>query len=157
MLLTEPIKFEILKPEVTKWLEVNKSEWLKYAHLDGDNSDVGFDLRSAEDLLLPSRYTLAIGTGIALQPPHGYYIEVCARSGMGKNGLLVTAGQIDPGYRGEIKILLHNSNEIDVPLHIGDRLAQGVLRPALQTHFELSLGLSSSLRAASGLGSTGIK
>lgn len=158
MLLKDPIQYVVVNHEIPHWEAREKKPWLAYARLDGDNSDVGFDIRCAEiGTVLAPMSVHAVSTGVLLQPPCGYYVEVCSRSGLGRQGILLTAGQIDPGYRGELAILLYNTTKKPVRLYFGDRLAQGVLRPALQANFEQVNHLPESVRGANGLGSTGVK
>jgi dUTP pyrophosphatase len=75
--------------------------------------DAGVDLYAVEDVVLPPSTRRAVGTGICLAVPPGYEAQIRSRSGNAANfGLMVlnSPGTIDAGYRGEIKVLLFNSN-----------------------------------------------
>jgi dUTP pyrophosphatase len=109
--------------------------------------------------LRPSERVL-IGTGIFVAIPEGYQLEIRSRSGQAlKKGLVVLnqPGTIDSDYRGEVGVILFNSNEHLVKVELGERIAQGVLMPALQAEFILVDELSDTERGQGGFGSTGEK
>ena len=107
--------------------------------------------------LEPGERTL-IPTGLAVEIPEGFEIQVRPRSGLAlKQGLTLvnTPGTIDSDYRGEIGVLMINLGQEPVTIHHGDRIAQIVVAPVVQARFALSHDLSSSERGAGGFGSTG--
>ena len=121
--------------------------------------DAGLDLYALEDGVLAPGERASIGTGIAIEIPHGQAGLVLARSGLAaRHGIaLVNApGLIDAGYRGEVRVLLLNTDR-SVPFAVaaGDRIAQLVLvrveTPAVEEVEELAL----SERGAGGFGSSG--
>src|SRR3989338_1573493 len=76
-----------------------------YAH----EGDAGIDFFSDEEKIIKSKETALISTGISMEIPHGYAGLVWDRSGLAvKNSLTCLAGVVDSGYRGEIKIVVHN-------------------------------------------------
>ena len=100
-----------------------------YAH-DGD---AGLDLHAREDATLPAAGgRLLIPTGISIAIPLGYCGLVMPRSGLAlKHGISVVnaPGLIDAAYRGEIKVVLINTDpETDYVIHRGDRVAQLVIQ-----------------------------
>jgi len=101
-----------------------------------------------------------IGTGIFVELPVGKQLEIRSRSGMVLNRGLVVANQpgtIDSDYRGEICIILINTNHFLSKIEIGERIAQGVVTDYYQVEFSEVKELSSTDREAGGFGSTGTK
>src|SRR3989441_9140511 len=100
------------------------------AHPEGE--DAGLDLFAAEELVLAPGEWGAAGTGLVLEIPAGYEGQVRPRSGLAlKHGvtLLNSPGTIDPGYRGEVKVLLVNHGDEPFTVKRGDRIAQLALCP----------------------------
>ncbi len=126
-----------------------------YAHF----GDSGADLFATETAVLQPMERMAIGTGLAVEVPLGYELQVRPKSGLAlKSGLTVlnTPGTIDFGYRGEIKVILVNlSNEI-YSVEKGQKIAQLVLAPVAYAEFEEVAELADTSRGQGGFGSTGI-
>lgn len=101
--------------------------------------------------------TINFSTGIAIEPPPGYFVMVCTRSGLAKHGVFVTnaPGIIDPDYRGEIQVLLHNGGFQPFYVEHEDRIAQIVVVPATTIKVVEVTELSSTERGEKGFGSTG--
>lgn len=113
-----------------------------------------------EDVLLRPGAREAVPTGLCVEIPAGYEIQVRARSGLALRegiGLVNAPGTIDADYRGEIKIILINHGTSDVRIKRGDRIAQFVLAPVLRAAFEESDRLAASERGEGGFGSTGVR
>lgn len=122
-------------------------------------SSIGCDLHAAEDAVIKPGKRLLIGTGIRLETPSGIGAIVCSRSGLAiKHGVAVlnSPGIIDSDFRGEIKVILHNSGDEDFHVNAGDRIAQLVFFPIVQAIFQHSEELTQTGRGAGGFGSTGI-
>ena len=125
--------------------------------------DVGFDLRAREDTVIPSGDRAIIPTGIAVDTSEDRIGDLCVfglikdRSGMAaKKGLHVLAGVIDPNYRGEIKVVAYNTNELGrVEIRRGERIAQLIFLVAWCGEPEITEELSESERGEKGFGSTG--
>jgi dUTP pyrophosphatase len=121
----------------------------------------GCDVAAAlkEDLVLePGRRTL-VPTGLKLEIPRGFEIQVRPRSGLAfKNGITLvnTPGTIDSDYRGELKIILINLGEEPFTIKPGDRIAQLVVAPVLQGVFEEASSVNKTDRDIGGFGSTGV-
>ena len=99
-------------------------------------------------------------TGIALEIPAGFAGLIYARSGLAcKQGLAPAnkVGVIDPDYRGEVLIALHNHSDAVRTVEPGDRIAQLILTPYLTADFQLAEDLTETDRGAGGFGSTGGK
>lgn len=127
----------------------------RYAHV-GEYGDLAADLYSAEELLIVPESTVAVSTGVALEFPstHGALVE--DRSGLAMRGLTTLAGVIDPGYRGEIKVVVTNLGVAAVEVKVGDRIAQLRIVQRIQADFEEVTELGVAARGANGFGSTGI-
>jgi dUTP pyrophosphatase len=99
-----------------------------------------------------------VSTGIRVEIPEGYEIQVRPRSGLAlKYGLTVlnAPGTIDSDYRGEIGIVLINHGSEAVTVSSGDRIAQLVVAPVAHCRFVEAPDLSETERGAGGYGSTG--
>lgn len=74
-------------------------------------TDAGFDLFAAEDILILPGERFTLKTGIAIDVPNGWEAEIRGRSGLnGKTGLHIANGTVDAGYRGEILVIVKNTN-----------------------------------------------
>jgi dUTP diphosphatase len=121
--------------------------------------DAGADLVSAEDIDLAPGERAVVSTGIAIALPAGYAAFVHPRSGLAaKHGVtLVNApGTIDAGYRGEVKVILLNTDPVrPVSFRRGDRIAQLVVQRVERATFREVAVLPDSARGVDGFGSTG--
>jgi dUTP pyrophosphatase len=123
------------------------------------HGDAGADLCAAEDIDLAPGERVVVRTGIAIALPEGYAGFVHPRSGLAaRHGItLVNApGTIDAGYRGEIKVILLNTDLAKaVSLRHGDRIAQLVVQRVENVTFREVPALPESARGDNGFGSTG--
>jgi dUTP pyrophosphatase len=121
--------------------------------------DAGYDLRAAEDARLGPGERTSVGTGVAVAIPEGHAGLVLPRSGLAaKHGIALTnsPGLIDSGYRGEIRVLLLNTDRSEAfEIAAGDRIAQLLIIKAESIDFEEATALDETSRAAAGFGSTG--
>ncbi len=116
------------------------------------------DQRSAGVTLSPMQ-RLVIPTGIRVEIPTGYEMQIRPRSGLAtKHGITLpnTPGTIDSDYRGPLGVALINLGLEDFTIHHGDRIAQAVIAPVLQVRFAVVGHLSKTDRGSGGFGSTGI-
>tara|TARA_B100000700_G_scaffold247160_1_gene276429 strand:+ start:5267 stop:5707 length:441 start_codon:yes stop_codon:yes gene_type:complete len=123
--------------------------------------DAGCDLLAAEQTVLePSGGRGLISTGIAIALPEGYAAFIQPRSGLAlKHGVtcLNTPGLIDSGYRGELKVLLVNTDpKVPFEVNRGERIAQLVIQKVEQAEFVATADLSETERGDGGFGSTGV-
>lgn len=127
------------------------------------DGDAAFDLVAvglpAEGAWVSQDKPLVVGTGIAVEMPMGWKIQVHSRSGLGfKNDVRLanSVAIIDAGYRGEIMIKLAADGE---PFHVsnGDRIAQAYPERVVVARFKVVDDLSSSERGTGGLGHSGLK
>ncbi|MGA2470838.1 MAG: dUTP diphosphatase [Solirubrobacteraceae bacterium] len=123
------------------------------------DGDAGLDLYSAEDARIPAGARANVGTGIAMAIPAGHAGLVLPRSGLAaRHGIaLVNApGLIDAGYRGELRVLLLNTDRREpFEVHAGDRIAQLVIVTLASLAFEEVAELSDAERGMRGFGSSG--
>lgn len=127
----------------------------KYAH--GPEEDAGMDLYALDHAAVYPGEIQPIRTGIAIELPSGYEAQIRPRSGLAAKGITVAnaPGTIDPGYRGEIKVLLANNNpKIDHYIKPGDRIAQMVISKYEAVEWEEG-ELAESERGEGGFGSSG--
>ena len=124
-----------------------------YAH--GAEEDAGLDLRALQRVVLTPGAAQAVPTGIAIELPPGYEAQVRPRSGLAlKHSITVNFGTIDPGYRGEIRVVMFNLSRADYTIEKGDRIAQLVMAHYEPIEWEEG-ELGDSARGAGGFGSSG--
>ena len=123
------------------------------------DNDAGLDLHAAESARLAPGARVSVGTGLAVQIPDGVGGLVLPRSGMAiKHGvtLVNSPGLIDPGYRGEVRVLLLNTDpSVEFQITPGDRIAQLLLVPVVHATPLNAEALDDSTRGEGGFGSTG--
>jgi len=143
-------------------------------------SDLGYDLYSVEDVILPPGVPVKVRTGIAVEGPPGWGFVLGDRSSMAARGITYAGGRIDAGYRGEILVCLLNVNQptytlrvvrdanggvadvglecTDASVHIrkGDKIVQmSPFEARTVLPVEVVEELSASERGGKGFGSTG--
>lgn len=133
--------------------------------------DAGFDLVTVEEVVIPAYGTVAIKTGLAVELPMGYELQVRPRSGISLKGLKtylpcsdcngiayprVQLGTVDAGFRGEIGIITHNPHNESIVIPAGTRLAQAVINAVETAIIEEVEELTESARGTAGFGSTGV-
>lgn len=137
------------------------------AHFRGDlpayqsQGSSGFDLRAQleSDVVLKPFERVLVPTGLSFEIPQGFELQCRPRSGLAaKSGISVlnTPGTIDSDYRGEVKVILVNFGSEDFVIKNQDRIAQLVLAPVIQAHFQLVDSLAETQRGTGGFGSTGV-
>jgi len=127
-----------------------------YAH----EGDVGMDVRSVEDVVIPRGGRALVHTGLVMALPMGWEAQVRPRSGLAlKHGVTVlnTPGTIDAGYRGEVGVILANFGDSDFSVAKGDKVAQIVIAPVTRAEIVETEAVDETERGAGGFGSTGKK
>jgi dUTP pyrophosphatase len=121
--------------------------------------DAGLDLYAADAVTIEPGDRATVATGIAVEIPAGFAGLVLPRSGLAaRHGIaLVNApGLIDSGYRGEVRVLLLNTDQRDrFEVSPGDRIAQLVLTPVADAEAVEVVELATSVRGEGGFGSSG--
>jgi dUTP pyrophosphatase len=120
----------------------------------------GLDLRAnlTEPVILNSMERQMIPTGLFLEIPEGYEVQIRPRSGLAwKHGItcLNTPGTVDSDYRGEIKIILINLSKEEYCIQHGDRIAQMVVCKVERALLKQVAELETSIRGEGGFGHTG--
>lgn len=122
----------------------------------GSRFAAGLDLCSTVDVVIPAGGRAAIGTGLAVSIPDGFYGRVAPRSGLAvRHGLDVLAGVIDSDYRGEILCALINHGEEPVEIKAGMRVAQLIIEAISRPEAIWADELDETERGTEGFGSTG--
>lgn len=121
--------------------------------------DLGYDLYAAETVEFAPRGGGIVPTGISVEltgpagEPLGALIR--DRSSMAVRRLITTAGVIDSGYRGEVKVIMENLSDQSAVIHAGDKIANLIPYPVLTGEIEVVEDLAESSRMAGGFGSSG--
>ncbi|MCC7174846.1 MAG: dUTP diphosphatase [Bryobacterales bacterium] len=127
----------------------------EYAH--GPHEDAGMDLRALADASLEPGVARTVPTGIAIELPPGFEAQVRPRSGLALRHSITlpnAPATIDPGYRGEIKVILLNLGREAYAVKRGDKIAQLVIARYEQVEWEEG-ELNSTRRGSGGFGSSG--
>ena len=121
-----------------------------------NGSDAGYDLYALEGAIIDKHCHKLIKTGIAMEIPDGYVGLIWPRSGLAyKYGLDVFAGVIDSSYRGDIGVILYNSQYSNYNLEKGDRIAQILFQKVEDFDLNLVENLDDTKRGTGGFGSSG--
>jgi len=127
----------------------------EYAH--GPDEDAGMDVRCIEGAVLIPNIPLAVATGLAFEIPSGYEVQLRPRSGLALKYAITLANSpatVDPGYRGELKVILLNLGKLPYEIHAGDRVAQMVVGKYEAVKWDEG-ELNDSARGTGGFGSSG--
>ena len=120
--------------------------------------DAGYDLRASREVSVFPRDTEFVPTGVCVDIPVGYVGLLFPRSSISKTPLRManSVGVIDSGYKGEIKVPLFNTDEVEIiDIEKYSRIAQLVIVPCMDFELELTDDLGTSERGTGGFGSTG--
>ena len=119
--------------------------------------DTGYDIFAVEDTVIPAKGSNIVGTGIELAYiSPGYWFRIEARSGLGfKYGIIPHFGIIDNNYQGNLGIKLYNLSDIDYGVKKGDRIAQIVFYPVVDSKISWTTEKIETIRGANGFGSSG--
>ena len=158
--------FESLNEDYTTQLTKAKLKFVNSSENENPGyaypSDSGFDLRASEEVIIESNSRALVPTGVRLDIPDSYEVQIRSKSGLALNqGLFVlnSPGTIDSGYQGEIKVILFNTTKEIVKIPKGQKIAQAVLCPVLNGKWidliEVK-DIESKDRNGNGFGSTGL-
>jgi dUTP pyrophosphatase len=102
--------------------------------------------------------TRVVPTGLAMNPGEGWEIQIRSRSGLASKGIVVanSPGTVDPSYRGEVGVILHNTTNTSFSVTSGMKIAQMSIRPIWHATFEEVSELGETDRGSGGFGSTGL-
>ena len=138
-----------------KFKKLNEGAIIPKYSTDGS---AAFDFYVSEDIWIDIDRTEIVKTGLAIEIPKGYYLEIYPRSSTGLKSPLRLAnsvGIIDSDYRGEIGLIFTNTGNQNWVCKKGDRLAQGIIKEIVQCNFIEVNELSETERNTGGYGSTG--
>ena len=122
----------------------------------GSTMAAGNDLTANESISISPGERASICTGLHLSIPAGWYGKIEGRSGLAfKKGIYCFGGVIDSDYRGEIKVLLANTDKETFHIKKGDRIAQIIIQPHWRGNFQKVDQLSPTSRGENGFGSSG--
>ena len=127
----------------------------QYAH--GPLEDAGMDICSTAEVTLEPNVPVLVPSGLSIEVPPGYECQLRPRSGLAYKHAITLANApatIDPGYRGEIKVILLNLGKAAYTVHAGDRIAQMVIAKYEAVEW-LEGDLGDSTRGDGGFGSSG--
>ena len=131
-----------------------------YATEGAAGADIRASLPENKSMIVKPGERVLVPTGLILEIPFGYEIQVRPRSGLSlKSSLMVvnSPGTIDCDYRGEVNIIIGNFGKEDYVIEHGLRIAQLVISPVIQARFATAETLSETHRGAGGFGSTGTR
>lgn len=119
--------------------------------------EAGYDLYSSDDHIIKPMERKLVKTGIAVSIPYGYYGHISDRSGLAlKKGAHCLGKIIDPTYRGEIGVIILNTDMFEsIKIQKGDRIAQVIFKQYETVDFIVEEELDESTRGSSGFGSSG--
>lgn len=122
-------------------------------------SDLRANLPEGDVVLQPGSRAL-ISTGLRLEIPEGYEVQIRPRSGLAlKHGITLpnSPGTIDSDYRGPLGVIVLNAGDAPFTVEHGSRIAQMVVAPVVQARFLVTDALTDTARGAGGFGSTGTR
>ena len=122
-------------------------------------ADLRANLPGGEALVLEPGARALVPTGLRLEIPEGYEVQVRPRSGLAlKHGITLpnSPGTIDSDYRGPLGVILMNAGEAAFTVEHGARIAQMVVAPVSRAVFEVAEALGDTARGSGGFGSTGM-
>lgn len=118
----------------------------------GSPEAAGYDVHADEDVTLWPMERKMVSTGISMAIPEGKVALIWPRSKLAsKHGIQVLAGVVDSDYRGEVKVVLLNSNERPVDFKVGDAIAQILIQEVTQEDTVEVSGLSDTVRGSAGI------
>ena len=126
-----------------------------YAH--GPAEDAGMDLHAVEEVTLAPGVPVLVPTGLTIEIPDGFEAQVRPRSGLAlKHAITMpnAPGTVDPGYRGEIRVILLNLGREPYTIRAGERIAQMIVARYDAVEW-VEEALAESRRGTGGFGSSG--
>lgn len=146
----------MLKMVTIKWQKIHPAAVIPRVQKTGD---AGADISSCENIEIAPRERKIVRTGLKVEIPPGYEMQVRPRSGLSaKTSLIIpnSPGTIDSGYRGEVGVIMWNTGENPYYIKTGDRIAQVVVQKIPDVVHEEVTEITDTERGTGGFGSTGL-
>jgi len=135
---------------------VNKCDDAAIMPKRANANDAGYDLFAIDDVKIDAHGQDLIGTGLCVAIPKGYYGQIQPRSSLAvKYRVTPEGGVIDSGYRGEVKVILHNMSDNVFEIKKGNKIAQLILIKIITPDIMEVSELTTTVRGTGGFGSTG--
>ena len=131
-----------------------------YATEGAAGADIRASVPEKKNIIVKPGERVLVPTGLSLEIPFGYEVQVRPRSGLSlKSPLMIvnSPGTIDCDYRGEVCIIVGNFGNEDYVIEHGLRIAQLVIAPVIQAKYSVTTTLNETKRGAGGFGSTGTR
>jgi dUTP pyrophosphatase len=145
-------------PIIVKIINKSTNTLPEYATVGSSGLDIRANIET--DIVLAPMQRYMVPTGLYMEIPLGYEIQVRPRSGLAlKNGItcLNSPGTVDSDYRGEIRVILINLSTESQTIVNGDRIAQIVLQKVESLEWKLDIELQETERGVGGFGHSGVK
>lgn len=130
----------------------------RYETAGAAGADLRANLPDQKDILLAPNARILVPTGLRMDIPDGYEVQIRPRSGLAlKHGITLpnSPGTIDSDYRGPLGVIVQNGGAEPVTLSHGMRIAQMVVAPVVRATFHVTDALDETARGTGGFGSTG--
>ena len=121
----------------------------------GTDSAAAYDLRAKTNTKLEPGKVTKVPLKLQLAIPPNYFVWLAGRSGLASQGILAHNGVIDPDFRGELAVLLHNTTGREFQVMKGQRVAQAIILPVIPVQWKKTDTLSPTKRNEGGFGSSG--
>lgn len=118
-------------------------------------TDVGYDIFSPIDVVVPAHRSVFIDSGVHIHIPLDIAGVIISKSGLNVKHGITSTGLIDPDYTGSIGVKLYNNSGTDYKIAKGDKISQIMFIPYVQTIFNRVNSLDDTERGNGGFGSTG--
>jgi dUTP pyrophosphatase len=131
-----------------------------YATEGAAGADIRASLPEKKTMTIRPGERVLVPTGLCLEIPVGYEVQVRPRSGLSlKSSLMIvnSPGTIDCDYRGEVNIIVGNFGQEDFSIEHGLRIAQLILSPVIHAKYTITTNLGETTRGSAGFGSTGAR
>ncbi len=131
-----------------------------YATEGAAGADIRASIPEKKSLIVKPGERVLVPTGLAMEIPFGFEVQVRPRSGLSlKTPLMIvnSPGTIDCDYRGEVNIIIGNFGKEEFTIEHGLRIAQLVIAPVIQAKYSVTNSLGETKRGAGGFGSTGTR
>jgi dUTP pyrophosphatase len=119
------------------------------------NNDAGWDVYAIQRIYIEPYQVVVVNTGLALEIPPGWHVQVHTRSSFGKKGIKCHLGIVDSGYRNEIGVIMQNNSLEHYIVETGDKFAQLLFLPVPIVSLTETDTLSDTDRGLNGYGSSG--